>query len=82
MLSVDRRVPFALTQVLGLSYDDTAQVCDCSPGTVRSRVARARSELLTVLRTSGRIDPSRRHGGEESDGVAPPPDEQGGGEAR
>ncbi|MCW2605657.1 MAG: polymerase sigma-C factor [Frankiales bacterium] len=45
-LDRDRREAFVLTQVLGLSYGEAAQVCDVPVGTIRSRVARARSELL------------------------------------
>ena len=41
-----------LTQVLGLSYADAAQVCGCALGTIRSRVARAREDLL-ALRSLG-----------------------------
>lgn len=48
-LSEDRRAAFVLTQVLGLSYAEAAQVCGCPIGTVRSRVARARSELIAAL---------------------------------
>jgi RNA polymerase sigma-70 factor, ECF subfamily len=44
-----RREAFVLTQMLGLSYSEAAQVCDCPSGTVRSRVARARSDLLGLL---------------------------------
>ncbi len=44
-----RRAAFVLTQTLGLSYDEAAQVCDCPPGTIRSRVARARSDLVNLL---------------------------------
>jgi RNA polymerase sigma-70 factor (ECF subfamily) len=33
----------------GLSYEEVAKVCDCSRGTVKSRVSRARSELLRIL---------------------------------
>jgi RNA polymerase sigma-70 factor, ECF subfamily len=35
--------------VLGLGYAEAAQVCDCPVGTIRSRVARARQELVAVL---------------------------------
>ncbi|HEX3782896.1 MAG TPA: RNA polymerase sigma factor SigC [Pseudonocardiaceae bacterium] len=42
----ERREALVLTQVLGLSYADAAQVCGCPIGTVRSRVARAREDLL------------------------------------
>lgn len=45
-LDRDRREAFVLTQVLGLSYAEAAQVCDVPVGTIRSRVARARAELL------------------------------------
>ena len=41
----DRRAAFVLTQVAGLSYDEAASVLDCPVGTIRSRVARARTDL-------------------------------------
>lgn len=44
-LDVDRREAFVLTQVLGLSYAEAAEVADVAVGTIRSRVARARAEL-------------------------------------
>lgn len=44
-LEPDRRAAFVLTQMLGLSYAETAEVCDVPVGTIRSRVARARDEL-------------------------------------
>jgi RNA polymerase sigma-70 factor, ECF subfamily len=45
-LEPDRRVAFALTQLFGLSYDEAAAACDCPVGTIRSRVARAREDLI------------------------------------
>ncbi|MGP4017482.1 sigma-70 family RNA polymerase sigma factor [Saccharopolyspora sp. 5N708] len=45
-LDDERREALLLTQVLGLSYQETAVVCGCALGTVRSRVARAREQLL------------------------------------
>jgi RNA polymerase sigma-70 factor, ECF subfamily len=39
-----------LTQLLGCSYAEAAQVCDCPIGTIRSRVARAREDLDAMLR--------------------------------
>lgn len=48
-LAIDRREAFTLTQILGLSYDEAAHVIGCPIGTVRSRVARARADLLTAL---------------------------------
>jgi RNA polymerase sigma-70 factor (ECF subfamily) len=47
-LAADRREAFVATQVLGLSYDEAAQVCDCPVGTIRSRVARARADLVSA----------------------------------
>jgi RNA polymerase sigma-70 factor, ECF subfamily len=48
-LDDERRTAFALTQVLGLSYAEAAEICGCPVGTIRSRVARARMELLRRL---------------------------------
>ncbi len=48
-LDPDRRAAFLLTQLLGLSYEETALVCDCPLGTIRSRVARARDDLIALL---------------------------------
>ena len=45
----DQRSAFTLTQVLGLSYAETASVCGCPVGTVRSRVARAREAVISAL---------------------------------
>ena len=45
----DRREAFVLTQVAGLSYDEAAVVLDCPVGTIRSRVARARADLVTEV---------------------------------
>ena len=47
-LDPDRRAAFVLTQILGCSYEETAQICGCPIGTVRSRVARARDTLLQL----------------------------------
>jgi RNA polymerase sigma-70 factor (ECF subfamily) len=48
-LPVERREAFVLTQLLGFSYDETAAICDCPVGTIRSRVARARSDLRQAV---------------------------------
>lgn len=45
-LPPERREAFVLTQLFGLSYEETAEICGCPVGTIRSRVARARSDLL------------------------------------
>nr|WP_307793339.1 sigma-70 family RNA polymerase sigma factor [Amycolatopsis sp. MtRt-6] len=51
-LEPDRRDAFVLTQSLGLSYADAAEVCGCPVGTIRSRVARARDDLAAAMRDS------------------------------
>lgn len=46
-LDEDRREALVLTQVVGLSYAEAAVVCGCAIGTIRSRVARARDDLIS-----------------------------------
>ena len=45
-LDTERREAFVLTQLVGCSYAEAADICDVKIGTIRSRVARAREELL------------------------------------
>jgi RNA polymerase sigma-70 factor (ECF subfamily) len=47
-LEPDRRAAFVLTQLHGLTYQEAADVCGCPVGTIRSRVARARADLLEI----------------------------------
>jgi len=47
-LDPDRRAAFVLTQMIGCSYAEAAAVCDCPVGTIRSRVARAREDLIAM----------------------------------
>jgi len=54
-LPPDRRTALVLTQVFGLTYEEAAAVCACAVGTIRSRVARARKELLD----QGAVTPRR-----------------------
>jgi RNA polymerase sigma-70 factor (ECF subfamily) len=48
-LDHDRRSAFVLTQVIGLHYDEAADVLGCPVGTIRSRVARARRDLVAMM---------------------------------
>ena len=48
-LAPDRREAFVLTQLLGLPYAEAAEVAGCPVGTIRSRVARARADLIGSL---------------------------------
>ncbi|GIH23640.1 RNA polymerase sigma factor [Acrocarpospora phusangensis] len=43
----ERREAFVLTQVLGVPYAEAARMLGCPIGTVRSRVARARTQLIS-----------------------------------
>ena len=49
LIDGDRREAFVLTQLVGLSYEDAAGVVGCPIGTIRSRVARARADLLAIV---------------------------------
>jgi RNA polymerase sigma-70 factor, ECF subfamily len=52
-LSAERRAAFVLTQLLGYSYAKAAEICACPVGTIRSRVARAREDLVAWTSTPG-----------------------------
>ncbi|MEA4944669.1 MAG: sigma-70 family RNA polymerase sigma factor [Propionicimonas sp.] len=56
-LAPERRTALVLTQLMGFSYAEAAEICDCPVGTIRSRVARARAELLAGLA----VQPVARH---------------------
>jgi RNA polymerase sigma-70 factor, ECF subfamily len=45
-----QREAFVLTQITGCSYAETAVLCGVQLGTIRSRVARARFELIELVR--------------------------------
>jgi RNA polymerase sigma-70 factor (ECF subfamily) len=51
-LGHDQRQAFVLTQVLGYDYEQAAAICGCPIGTIRSRVARARSQLAAAVRSA------------------------------
>jgi RNA polymerase sigma-70 factor (ECF subfamily) len=51
-LDTDQRAAFVLTQVLGFSYAEAAQICDVKIGTIRTRVARAREHLVETVRAA------------------------------
>lgn len=56
-LDPDRRTALVLTQILGLTYDEAAHVCGCPVGTIRSRVARARADMVAATHVSARERP-------------------------
>lgn len=47
-LAPDRREALILTQILGHTYAEAADICGVRVGTIRSRVARARADLLAA----------------------------------
>jgi RNA polymerase sigma-70 factor, ECF subfamily len=56
-LTDDQRTAFVLTQLLGYGYEEAAALCECPIGTIRSRVARARSALHDRVSGSERQRP-------------------------
>jgi RNA polymerase sigma-70 factor, ECF subfamily len=59
-LEPDRRAAFVLTQLLRMPYQEAAEVCGCPVGTIRSRVARARGDLIGMLTEPGTVTRSTR----------------------
>ena len=57
-LAPERREAFVLTQLLHLTYAEAATVCRCPAGTVHSRVARARDDMIAMIAraTQGGLD--------------------------
>lgn len=60
-LDDERRMALLLTQVFGLSYAEAAEVCLCPVGTIRSRVARAREQLLKDWQGDDRVAVAGKH---------------------
>ncbi len=49
VLSDEQREALILVGAGGFSYEEAAKVCNCAVGTVKSRVARARQALISLL---------------------------------
>jgi RNA polymerase sigma-70 factor (ECF subfamily) len=58
-LPPDQRVTLVLSDVQGMSYQEIAEVTEVALGTVKSRLARARSKLRDYLRDNGELLPPR-----------------------
>ena len=59
-LAPEWREAFVATQIAGLSYAEAATVCGCPVGTIRSRVARAREDLVASMQDD--VAPGRSAG--------------------
>ena len=60
-LPEERREALILTQVLGFSYEEAAKIAGVRVGTIRSRVARARADIIAA--------PTETNSGEDSPGL-------------
>lgn len=49
LLPHDQKEALILAGPAGLTYDETAKICGCAVGTVKSRVSRARATLVAIL---------------------------------
>ncbi|MES9887309.1 MAG: RNA polymerase sigma factor [Candidatus Sedimenticola sp. 6PFRAG1] len=59
LLSEEQKAPLLLVTVEGFSYKETAEILDLPIGTVTSRLARARGQMLEIM-SSGRSDSGTR----------------------
>ncbi|WP_366654874.1 sigma-70 family RNA polymerase sigma factor [Fodinicurvata sp. EGI_FJ10296] len=66
-LPYEQREVTMLISMLGMSYPDAAEICDCSIGTIKSRLSRARQKLLE---TTGEKSPTDLINGKDFLGVA------------
>lgn len=60
LLPPEQRLALILSDVQGLPYDEVAQIMDTPLGTVKSRIARARGHLRSLLLGQGELFASRR----------------------
>ena len=59
-ISPDQRMVVILSDVQGHSYDEIAEITGVAPGTVKSRLHRARARLRDVLQESGELSDTRQ----------------------
>ena len=63
LLDDDRRAAFVLTQLSGFQYDEAAEMLGVPIGTIRSRVARAREQLLDAMAQTRELPPTAERPG-------------------
>ncbi|MGD9659465.1 MAG: sigma factor-like helix-turn-helix DNA-binding protein, partial [Methylocystis sp.] len=51
-LPLDQREALILVAASGMSYEEAAEICGCAPGTMKSRVNRARNRLSELMSTT------------------------------
>ena len=62
----DYRQILVMREINGLSYNEIGEALELEPGTVKSRIFRARKRLVSILMSDGNIAPSgSSNGGEE-----------------
>ncbi|ASY66081.1 RNA polymerase sigma-70 factor, ECF subfamily (plasmid) [Sinorhizobium sojae CCBAU 05684] len=49
LLTPEHREVLVLVAGFGMSYKEAADICDCAIGTIKSRLNRAREELVTTM---------------------------------
>lgn len=54
-ISPDQRIVVILSDIQGHSYDEIAEITGIAPGTVKSRLHRARARLRKILQDSGEL---------------------------
>lgn len=55
-LNPEQRDAFILVVAAGYAYEEAAQICKCSVGTIKSRINRARAKLLALRDTEMPVD--------------------------
>jgi RNA polymerase sigma-70 factor, ECF subfamily len=65
-LPPDQRLALVLCDIQGLPYDEIAKVMGTSLGTVKSRIARGRGHLRSILLRDGELSEPRRRPGNQN----------------